>query len=174
MSEGTNGIAKPEDFRNFAEASAWAEGERIMLPKSGLAVRVRRPTIMYFKLRRTSWPGELIAKLEEASAGAKLEYTAEERLFVIREDQRMLELAFVEPKLALHPGPDQFDPNWLPQEDALYILRYLRGEVLADGTDLESFRRGQSGLPADGGGVGGDVRADAGGDAEQPAADVGA
>lgn len=59
MSEGTNGIAKPEDFRNFAEASAWAEGERIMLPKSGLAVRVRRPTIMYFKLRRNILAGRI-------------------------------------------------------------------------------------------------------------------
>jgi len=170
----TNGIASAAEFRQLAEAQAWTEPERIVLPKSGLAVRLRRPTMMYFRLRRSRWPQELIEKLEaravDATAG---EFTPEERLLMIREDKAMIEQAFVEPKLALNPGPDEFDPNWLPAEDSAFILRYLVGEVLSDGTDLESFRRGQPGLAAVGSGDGGAVQPDPGGDARHDAPGVG-
>lgn len=50
----------------------------------------------------------------------------------------------------------QFDPNWLPKEDAEFILKYLRGQVLANGQDLDAFRRKQHG-PAEGSGAAGAV-----------------
>jgi hypothetical protein len=161
-----NGIGTAADFRQLAEAAAWAEPERVQLPKSGLGVMVRRPTKYYWALRRSSWPRELREKLDLRANGQKLEFTEQELLFLVREDKRMIEEAFVSPKLSLNPGFDQFDPNWLPEEDAQFILKYLRGQVLADGQDLDEFH-GSERKPAGGGGATGqDLRSAAGGSAE--------
>ena len=70
----------------------------------------------------------------------------------------MLFEAFVNPKPSLEPGAGQFDPNWLPKEDGDFILKYLRGQVLANGQDLESFRRGKPEHIEGSGGDGPDVR----------------
>jgi len=164
MTEKTNGIGTAADFKQLAEAAAWTEPERIVLPGSGLAVMIRRPTLMYFRLRRSAWPEGLIEKLEVAAlAKQSPELTTEERLFMIREDVQLIQQAFVQPRMELHPGPDAIDPNWLTAQDSQFIMKFLGGEVLADGTDLEAFRRGQSGLAADGGDPGGGVRPEADG-----------
>jgi len=138
-----NGIASAADFRQLAESSAWAKPERVVLPKSGFAVIVRRPTKFYWALRRSGWQEELREKIDSIGMGLKPEFSNNDLLELAREDQRMLSEAFVEPKLSLHPGPDDIDPNWLPEEDAQFILKYLRGQVLASGQDLDAFRRGK-------------------------------
>jgi hypothetical protein len=86
--------------------------------------------------------------------------TAEETLLLVREDQQMRNEAFVDPKPSLNPGSMQFDPNWLPKEDAEFILKYLRGQVLANGQDLETFPRGEPGHPEGSGADGALVRED--------------
>ena len=68
--------------------------------------------------------------------------------------------AFVDPKPSLNPGSMQFDPNWLPKEDAEFILKYLRGQVLANGQDLETFPPGEPGHPEGSGADGALVRED--------------
>jgi hypothetical protein len=73
----------------------------------------------------------------------------------------MLNEAFVDPKPSLNPGLTQFDPNWLPKEDAEFILKYLRGQVLANGQDLDAFPRGQQGHAEGSGADGAMVREDA-------------
>jgi hypothetical protein len=156
-----NGIATAADFRQLAEAAAWTDPERVQLPKSGLGVIVRRPTKFYWALRRSAWPHALREKLDLVAVGVRPELTAEETLLLVREDQQMLEQAFVDPKPSLDAGSMQFDPNWLPKEDAEFILKYLRGQVLANGQDLEAFRRSEP-EPAEGGGANGPlVRQDA-------------
>jgi hypothetical protein len=139
----TNNIATAADFRQLAEAAAWTGPERVQLPKSGLGVIVRRPTKFYWALRRSAWPRELREKLDLVGIGVRPELTAEETLLLVREDQQMLNEAFVHPKPSLNPGPAQFDPNWLPKEDTEFILKYLRGQVLANGQDLETFPRSE-------------------------------
>jgi hypothetical protein len=134
-----NGIATGVDFRRLAEASAWTEPEEIKLPKSGLSVALRRPTKFYWALHRTAWPGELREKLDQAAVGIRPELSQEETLLLAREDRQMLLEAFVKPPARLEPGPEQFDPNWLAGEDLQFIFRYLRGQVLASGQDLEQF-----------------------------------
>jgi len=158
--DNQNGIATAADFRRLAEGGSWTDAERVQLPKSGLQVMLRRPTKFYWALRRSEWPHELREKLDLAGVGVKPELTAEETLLFIREDQRMLKEAFVDPEPSLHPGPTQFDPHWLPTEDAEFILKYLRGQVLANGQDLDTFRASEQGRPAGSGTDGAFVRED--------------
>jgi hypothetical protein len=140
-----NGIATASDFRKLAEDSAFEDPRRVVLPKSGYGVVLRRPTKFYWALRRSAWPRELREKLDLVTVGVRPELTAEERLMLVREDQQMLNEAFVDPKPSLDSGSTQFDPNWLPKEDLEFILKYLRGQVLANGQDLETFPRGEPG-----------------------------
>jgi hypothetical protein len=154
----SNNIATAAEFRKFAEESAFEAARRVVLPKSGYAVRLRRPTKFYWALRRSAWPHELREKLDLVGAGGRPELTGEEMLLLVREDRQMLQEAFVEPKPCLDPGSTQFDPNWLPKEDAEFILKYLRGQVLANGQDLESFPGSQPGHAAGSGGHGAHVR----------------
>ena len=141
----SNRIATANDFRKLAEDSAFEEPSHVFLPKSGFGVVLRRPTKFYWALRRTGWPCELREKLDLVGVGVRPELTADETLLLVREDQQMLNEAFVDPKPSLNPGPTKFDPNWLPKEDAEFILKYLRGQVLANGQDLEAFPRGEPG-----------------------------
>jgi len=155
-----DGIAAASDFRKLAEERAFEEAKRVVLPASGYAVMLRRPTKFYWALRRSGWPPELREKLDLAGVGVRTNLTPEETLLLVREDRQMLCEAFVDPKPSLEPGSTQFDPNWLPGEDAQFILRYLRGQVLANGQDLESFPRSESGLIAGSGCDGTDIRQD--------------
>jgi hypothetical protein len=159
MTDG-NEIATAADFRKLAEESGFEEAKRVVLPVSGYAVLLRRPTKFYWALRRSGWPPELREKLDLVGVGVRTELTTEETLLLVREDRQMLCEAFVEPKPSLEPGATQFDPNWLPKEDADFIFRYLRGQVLANGQDLESFPRGQPGIIERSGGDGPNVRKD--------------
>jgi hypothetical protein len=156
-----NNVATASDFRRLAEDSAFEEPSRVVLPKSGFGVVLRRPTKFYWALRRTGWPCELREKLDLVGVGVRPELTSDETLLLVREDQQMLKEAFVDPKPSLNPGPTQFDPNWLPKEDAEFILKYLRGQVLANGQDLEAFRPSEQGHPAGSGTDGARVREDA-------------
>ena len=153
-----NEIATAVDFRKLAQESAFEEARRVVLPASGYAVMLRRPTKFYWALRRSGWPAELREKLDLAGVGVRTELTAEETLLLVREDRQMLSEAFIDPKPSLEPGALQFDPNWLPKEDADFILKYLRGQVLANGQDLESFHRGKPEHIEGGGCDGPDVR----------------
>jgi hypothetical protein len=154
----SNHIATPADFRKFAEDSAFEEPRRLVLPKSSYGVILRRPTKFYWALRRSAWPRELREKLDLVGVGVRPELTAEETLLLVREDRQMLNEAFVDPKPSLDPGSTQFDPNWLPKEDAEFILKYLRGQVLANGQNLETFSGGEPGHPEGSGGDGALVR----------------
>jgi hypothetical protein len=153
-------VATAADFRQLAEAAAWTDPERVQLPKSSLGVIVRRPTKFYWALRRSAWPRELREKLDLVAVGVRPELTAEETLLLVREDQQMLNEAFVDPKPSLSPGSTQFDPNWLPKEDAEFILKYLRGQVLANGQDLDAFHRSEQGHAESSGADGAVVRQD--------------
>jgi hypothetical protein len=158
--EKGNGIATAAEFRKLAEEGAFEEPRRVVLPKSGYGVLLRRPTKFYWALRRSAWPRELREKLDLVTLGVRPELTDEERLLLVREDQQMLKEAFVDPKPSLNPGSTQFDPNWLPKEDAEFILKYLRGQVLANGQNLETFPRGEPGHPEGSGADGAPVHED--------------
>ena len=159
--EKRNAIATAADFRQLAEAGAFEEPRRVVLPTSGYGVLLRRPTKFYWALRRSAWPRELREKMDLVGAGVRVELTSEETLLLVREDRQMLNQAFVDPKPSMDPGPLQFDPDWLPKEDAEFILRYLRGQVLANGQDLDTFPGREPGDFEGSGGDGSIVRENA-------------
>jgi hypothetical protein len=146
-----NGLATAADFRELAIAARWTEPERVTLPKCGLAIVLRRPTKFYWALRRAAWPLGLREKMGLIAEGAKVQLEREEMVRLLREDREMLAEAFVSPKISLAPGPEQFDPAFLPEEDAEFVMKYLRGQVTSSNVDLESFPRGEQGPAADSG-----------------------
>jgi hypothetical protein len=152
-----NGLATAADFRQMAEASSWGPPERLPLPKSGRTVLIRRPTKHYWALRRAGWPPQLRDKMQAIAEGAKLKLDREESLRLVKEDHEMRVLAFVQPPVCLTPGDDLFVPEFLPDEDAEVVDAFLRGQVLANGQDLEGFPRGEPGPPADSGATGPDL-----------------
>jgi len=141
-----NGIASPEDFRKLADEKN--PPERVVLPKSGLAVLLRRPTTF------AVWM--LDQKLEDLGSRIQDSGPAAEPKSQIPNPKSYLEWrnliraaveqAFVQPKLSLTPGPNEIHPSWLPEEDQVYVLRWIRGLIAPDGTDLvEKFFRERGG-----------------------------
>lgn len=161
-----NGLGTAADFRQLAESAAWTEPERVQLAKSGVAVLLRRPTKFFWALRRAGWPELLREKMEAIAGGEKVELTREEILLLVNEDRKMLEQAFVSPAVSLAPGPEQFDAAFLHEEDLEFVLKHLRGQVLAGGQDLETFPGGEQGVADGGGAIGTDLRPAASGNAE--------
>lgn len=153
-------IATALDIRKFAESRQWEESARVVLPKSGFPVILRRPTRFYRMLRRASWPVELQEKLDLLAGGDEtIGLSKSEALFYLQEQDRMIVDSFVEPKPSLTPDCTQFDPRWLPEEDREFIKAYLGGQVLADGSPLDSFSGGKPRDTEGGGDSGQDVRA---------------
>jgi hypothetical protein len=143
--EKNNGIATAADVKAYAESQSWSEPERVALPHSGLVVLLRKPTKFYEALRRANWPEELRAKVDAADSQEELaeSLTREETNRILADRPKMLTEAFVQPKVSFEPGSLQFHWSFFPQADQEFILRYLRGQVSANGQDLQAFRDGQ-------------------------------
>lgn len=139
MTEPFKTIARVEDFRQRAEAEAWEEPVRIVLPKSGLAVVVRRPRPLAYTLVAHPVAYCLAAQIAEAGSVETAGLTAEDRRALAMAAEEVFCAAIVEPKFALEPGPDAIDPRWVPPEDRLFLTRYIGGEVAADGRNLAPF-----------------------------------
>lgn len=121
-----DGIAKPEDFRRAYEQREQAV--RIVLPKSGLAVLARKLSPLR-SLMQSDEAGQLdISKPEDARRFSQLFLST-------------LKEALILPRFSLTPGPDEIDPNWLPQEDADFLFKWAVGLMTAEGEDLGKFFR---------------------------------
>ncbi len=161
MPTNGNHIAKPEDFRQAAEErkAEMQAPQRVVLPKSDLAVILRRPTPLWF-LFHGSLPMSLAAKQSRGEAGmsssvaATLE-TAEEFIEFSKWMVDLLREVFVEPRLSLAPGANEISPEWLDEDDVNFIIRWAVGEVTTDGRDLAEFRgKRAADSPAPGAGSG--------------------
>lgn len=107
-----------------------------MLPKSGLKVLLRRPSPMWF-LFRGLLPASLAVRLEGGQA--RLE-TVEDLRALAEWMVPLLGEVFVEPRLALAPGPGEISPDLLDLEDASFVVRWAVGEVASESGDLAGFR----------------------------------
>jgi hypothetical protein len=154
--EGENHVASASDFRKLAEAEAYEEPQRIVLPKSGFAMMVRRPRPLAYTLLGVALPQTLAAKIAQAEPDAQVCLTRQEGLALIQREAELLQNCVVSPRLSLNPGLDEVHPNWLPGDDQRFIYRYLRGEVDASGADLDRFPRA-AGATVPAGENGGDV-----------------
>lgn len=143
-----NGLASSDDFQLAARVRG--EPERVVLPKSGLKVMLRRPSPMWF-LFRGLLPASLAARVEGGQARIE---TVEDLRALAAWMVPLLGEVFVEPRLALEPGPGEISPDLLDLEDAGFVVRWAVGEVAESG-DLATFRA--DGSPAAGGAGRGDV-----------------
>ena len=161
MSQKPNGIASAADFKNAASAAN--PPERIVLPKSGFAVLLRRPTafgIWMLDQRLVELQEKIEARdlsLGPAPAGPQAQASSpwSEWRDLMR---KAIEDAVVQPKLSLTPGRNEIHPDWLPQEDQIFLVRWVRGLIAPDGTDLvEKFfrERRRSEIAATASGAGG-------------------
>jgi hypothetical protein len=125
-------IAKPEDFRHLTQGR---DSERVVLPKLGKTVLLRRPSPMWF-LFRGQLPASLVIGLQNSKPGVDsvedLRALSEWMLAILQE-------VFVEPRLSMAPGPEEISPEWLDVEDANFVVRWAVGEVTGDGHDLADF-----------------------------------
>ncbi len=139
---GANGAAKPEDFKKRAEECN--PPERVVLPKSGLAVLLRRPNALK----------ALLISNELGKIPALDDATVEERQQFIALLMDSVNSVLVSPRLSLLPGRGEIDPNWLPEEDAQFLINWGLGVPRT--RDTQRFPGG-SGVGAQGGAGGGDV-----------------
>ena len=130
----TNGLASAEDFRSAA--SARGAPETVVLPKSGLKVLLRRPSPMWF-LFRGLLPASLAARLD--GAGGRIG-RADDLRALAEWMVPLLQEVFVEPRLALEPGPGEISPDLLDLDDAGFVIRWAVGEVASEAGDLAGFR----------------------------------
>jgi len=152
----TNGIATAADFRTLAEAEPFEEPQRVVLPKSGLAVMLRRPKPVAFTLLFGKLPKTLAARLTEtpgspAGTGEAPALEAAEVISLAKMWTELFQRMFVEPRLSINPGPEEIHPNWIPAEDQEFLLSWSLGAVEA----LVPFRAepGPTAVGASGGDV---------------------
>jgi hypothetical protein len=130
-----NGIATAEDFKKLAEEGAFEPPERVVLPKCGFGIIMRRPRPVAFALYGGTLPTSLARTTpcsppyQGGEQGVVERYTREEIVAIAKFWTEMLTRAIVQPKLSLTPGPDEIHPNWIPPEDQAFIIRWMVGEV---------------------------------------------
>ncbi|MGH9406338.1 MAG: hypothetical protein ACRD3D_10955 [Terriglobia bacterium] len=130
-----NHLATSEDFRAGLDADRRVE--RVVLPKLGKPVLMRRPSPLWFVFR-----GRLPQTL--AVAGSKSQVAraqAPEDAHVLA--QWITELlceVMVQPRLSQSPGPGEITPDLIADEDLTFIVRWAIGEVASDGSDTSSAR----------------------------------
>lgn len=105
MVESNIGASK-SDLAHLTEERLWSDPERVKLPSSGIEVVVCRPTLAYFRSRRLEWPEDLLQKCDfQCWTRERGDYTSEERSFMVKEQEHIIEQAFIEARTSLGPPP---------------------------------------------------------------------
>jgi hypothetical protein len=149
-----NHIATAEDFRQLAESEAYEPEKRIVLPKCGLAIIVRRPRPLAYAMAAVQLPQSLAAKIARAKRADGLALSEEEQEAMAERAARVYLAAIVRPKFSFNPGEDEVSPAWLPPEDQEFLRRYIGGEVDELGNGLDAFRSAEESRLADRGASG--------------------
>jgi hypothetical protein len=147
---GKSQVSAAQELRRQAESRQWEEPHTVTLPGSGVRVTVRRPTRFYWKLRRTTWSRELVAKLDLQTQGVEPAFTADETALLMREHMQMVAEAFIEPCVSLEPGEQQFDTDWLDNPDADFLNGYLRGVLDGGGNPVQRKAHADTAVPLSG------------------------
>jgi hypothetical protein len=142
--DSKNGLATPEDFRRAAAARE-SRTERVVLPKLGKAVLLRRPSAIWFMFRGRL-PQSLAVRFtaQGPTFGAERTASAAEVTELADWIVTILQETLVEPRLSLNPGPGEIPPELLEIEDVNFILQWAYGELGGtpggSAASLDSFR----------------------------------
>lgn len=143
-----NPIATSDEFKKRAEADRRHRAERVVLPKSGLAVLLARPSTRWF-LFHQRLPMSLAAHAEVGPLHEPPLPSAQEARELAEWVVALVQKTVVEPRLSLNPGPEEISPDWLSQEDVDFIIRYAVGEVVALTPDPSPTGKGEGGEGGD-------------------------
>jgi hypothetical protein len=114
------------------EDRCWSEPEQVILPSSGVTLSLCRPTPAYFRLRRLQWSAELLEKCDfQTRTGERADFTPEERLFIVKELQGIIEQSIIQARLSSHPAPGPVEFVWVRRGDDEFIVNYLLGDLAA-------------------------------------------
>ena len=138
MSDKTNGLATADDFRKMQE---FEEPERVLLPKLGKEVLLRRPSLIFF-LSRGRVPLSLSNKI--ASAGKDAALTWKEIQDGAKWMFEVLQAVMVQPRCVMeNPKADEITADMIDMDDAQFMVAWAQGEHFSTGgkeaTSLDRF-----------------------------------
>lgn len=130
-----NNIATRKDFEAAHEASRRVE--RVILPKLGKAVLLRRPAPLWFIFHGALPKSLAVAAIsgKKCSSGPQCAAGPEDLELLARWIVALLGEVVVQPRVSLSPGPDEIPPEAIEDADLQFILRFAMGEVAGDGAD---------------------------------------
>ncbi len=141
-------VSTVDDVKRKAEENAFELDETVELP-SGLVFQIRRPKPIWWILNRAIVPASLLGKLEGSPIDqAPYDPTPEDLVASANMMTNLIESVVVSPKIRRNPKEDEVSPNYISQDDLMFILKYAGGEVSAQGQNLGDFRK-QSGPAVD-------------------------
>jgi hypothetical protein len=141
-----NHIATSQDFRTALELDHRIE--RVVLPKLGKAVLMRRPSPLWFVFRGQLPDTLAIAGTVSRAEAAPAIQTVGDAQAMARWIIDLLSEVMVQPRISLSPGPGEIPPDLIADEDLNFIIRWAVGEVASDASegsvprDLMPFREG--------------------------------
>lgn len=144
-------IATAADFEQLAKNRTKENSEPLTLP-SGLTVIARRPSPNWWLRNFGRLPETIAARASGQDQNLRL--TVDELVKYSQFEVQLVSEVVLNPVIRLNPGPGEVDPNLITDDDLLFIVRYARGEISADGRDLEAFRRERAVAAAGTGGKG--------------------
>lgn len=133
MGQSETDIATPRDFVESRCSGAYVE--RVVLPKLGKAVLMRRPSPLWFVFHQCL-PQTLAANMDAPSQ--PLLRGPAEVVKVADWITALLSEVMVRPRVSLTPGPEEVSPEVIADEDLNFIIRWAMGEVVAEGDDSSS------------------------------------
>jgi hypothetical protein len=132
----TNGIATAQQIRQARRAERTAKAATVTAP-SGAVYRLYRPGPSELLLLIGMLPQSLAAEISQDN-GRTL--TLAEQIEMARQRVAVLELAIVEPAVALYPKDGELSLLDVPEADRQFAWKWANGMIAPDGSDLRSFR----------------------------------
>jgi hypothetical protein len=120
--------ASSREIDHLAEEPFWSASERIVLPSSGIAVNICRPTLSYFGKLYSELPRGLQRECDFTRLSGEFLYRTPQQIIlwsgVIR---KIIEQAFVQAKLSVGPLNDSVEHIDLYPADTEFLVKYLIG-----------------------------------------------
>lgn len=144
MTENSPATSTAADFRRKHEEQNAQDAESLTLP-SGLTVLAHRPSPEWWIRHLGRMPQGLATRVA-SNPPAPVTPSSEEIIEFSQYTIAIISETVVAPKIRMHPGPHDIDPNWITDVDYQFLLAYARGEIGAAGSSLDRFSPG-SGSP---------------------------